>query len=179
MHREDRSAFSPVIFFQCIRVTKCIIWMMDSIYYNALKFNVIQDKESEANRSAREKPVKIREEPIPIPPRKQSTRKRRQKTMLRDYELRAEALQEPRPPRISLKIPKKIWNQAANRNIAIPEPEPEPEPEHPNLSLKIPNDIWNEAADRNIAIPELEPPKLSLNFQKNTERRSQYKYRHT
>ena len=38
--------------------------------YKALKLNVIQDDETRANKPAREKPVKIRQEPIPKPPRK-------------------------------------------------------------------------------------------------------------
>ena len=59
--------------------------------------------------------------------------------MLRDYELGAEPVHDPRPPRLSLKIPKKIRNEATDRNIAIPEPESEPEP--PRLSLKIPKNM--------------------------------------
>ena len=111
--------------------------------HKALKLNVIQDEETEANRPVREKPVRIRQEPIPIPPREPSTRIRRQNTMLRDYELRAEPVHDPRPPRLSLKIPKKIWDDGVNKNIAIPEPEP------PKLSLKIPKKIWDDGVDKN------------------------------
>ena len=45
-------------------------------------------------------------------------------------------------------------NEAADRNIAVPEPEPEP----PILLFKISKKVWNEAADRNIGIPEPDSP---------------------
>ena len=92
--------------------------------YKALKLNVIQDEETEANKTAREKPVRIRQAPIPIPPRKPLTRIRRQNTMLRDYNLGAEPVHDPRPPRLSLQISKKIWDDGVDKKIAIPEPEP-------------------------------------------------------
>ena len=104
--------------------------------YGALKLNVIQDEETEASRSpepAMGKPVRIRQEPIPIPPREPSTRIRRQNTMLRDYELGAELMHEPRPLRLTIKIPKKVLNEAADRYIVIPDPEAGP----PRLSLII------------------------------------------
>ena len=71
--------------------------------------------------------------------------------MLRDYELGTEPVHDPRPPRLSLKMPKKILNEATDRNIAIPESEPEHEPEPP-LSLKFPKKIWNDGVERNSAI---------------------------
>ena len=59
--------------------------------------------------------------------------------MLRDYKLGAEPVHDPRPPILSLKFRKKIWDDGVDRNVAIPESEPEPEPKPPRLSLKIPN----------------------------------------
>ena len=50
----------------------------------ALKLNVIQDDEKEANKPVKEKPVRIRQESILIPPREPSMRIRIQNTMLRD-----------------------------------------------------------------------------------------------
>ena len=78
--------------------------------------------------------------------------------------------------RLSLKIPKKICNEATDQNLALPESEPEPEPETPRLSLKIPKKIWDVGFYRSISIPEPEPEpepsKLSLKYQKNMGRLS-------
>ena len=45
--------------------------------------------------------------------------------MLQNYKLGAEPVHNPGFPRLSLKIPKKIWNDGVDRNIALHEAKPQ------------------------------------------------------